>query len=114
MPTPHPKVLRAINGELPAGVSARLCVLIAAAEQRQPEPVLRALLTAMVPEATRSDDALGALPAVGHGNGNGHVSGNGNGNGNGSHPAGVAGTGAGDADGAPSRRPPHRSIPSTP
>jgi hypothetical protein len=26
----------------------------------------------------------------------------------------VAGTGAGDADGAPSRRPPHRSIPSTP
>jgi FlaA1/EpsC-like NDP-sugar epimerase len=114
VPTPHPKVLRAINGELPAGVSARLCVLIAAAEQRQPEPVLRALLTAMVPEATRSDDALGALPAVGHGNGNGHVSGNGNGNGNGSHPAGVAGTGAGDADGAPSRRPPHRSIPSTP
>jgi FlaA1/EpsC-like NDP-sugar epimerase len=110
VPTPHPKVLRAINGELPAGVSARLCVLIAAAEQRQPEPVLRALLTAMVPEATRSDDALGALPAVGHGNGNGHVSGNGNG----SHPAGVAGPGAGDADGAPSRRPPHRSIPSTP
>ncbi len=81
VPTEHPKVLRATNGHLGDGMSAQLCTLIAAAEQRQPDQVLRALLTAMVPEGTIPDVTTrsAAEPAPitvatttnGNGNGNG-------------------------------------------
>ena len=63
VPTAHPKVLRATNGHLRDGLSAQLCTLIAAAEQRQPDPVLRALLAAIIPEAT-TPTALSGAPAA--------------------------------------------------
>lgn len=111
-PTAHPKVLRATNGALPAGVPARLCTLIAAAEQRQPEPVLRALLTAMVPEGTQYEEGLAALPSVGNGNGNGHGNGHGHGNSNGAHVTNLAPAGTAHVEGnGTSRAAPHRIIP---
>lgn len=64
IPTGHPKVLRATNGHLRDGLSAQLCTLIAAAEQRQPDHVLRALLTAIVPEGTTPAAMTGATPIL--------------------------------------------------
>lgn len=95
VPTGHPKVLRATNGHLGDGLSAQLCTLIAAAEQRQPDHVLRTLLTAIVPEGTmpdRTDDsAVEPAPIVVPLSANG---GNGRRNGHGDHaaPSGRAGS----------------------
>lgn len=51
-PTPHPKLLRAINGHLAAGVASHIDMLISAAMERQPDAILRLLLAGLVPEAT--------------------------------------------------------------
>lgn len=49
-PTEHPKVLRAINAELPAGVTTVVSQLIEAAQDGRPDQDLRALLVRLVPD----------------------------------------------------------------
>jgi FlaA1/EpsC-like NDP-sugar epimerase len=75
--TEHPKVLRATSVQLPAGIEDGISDLIAAAQMRLPEPVLRTMLSALVPEATLPPAApLDELvPAAAHTNGHDRTNG---------------------------------------
>jgi FlaA1/EpsC-like NDP-sugar epimerase len=70
IPTPHPKVLRARNGTLPAGLGTQVDRLIAAAQRGDGEDELRAMLQRLVPDFAASGagtpvrSTLVAAPAV--------------------------------------------------
>jgi FlaA1/EpsC-like NDP-sugar epimerase len=75
VPTMHPKVLRATNGGLPADVGDHIRTLVAAAEERQPDDILRLLLRVLVPEFPLGE--LGPSAAAAAAETNGHAAGNG-------------------------------------
>jgi FlaA1/EpsC-like NDP-sugar epimerase len=62
VPTGHPKVLRAKNGELPAGLVGAVNNLVFAAVEGLPDPEIRARLNQLVPDF---DPSMGVKPPRG-------------------------------------------------
>lgn len=75
--TAHPKVLRATSVGLPPGIEEAIGDVIAAAQMRLPEPVLREMLCSLVPEATIPPTLTleAIVPEVVHSNGHDRTNG---------------------------------------